>query len=189
MTRIAIVFATSGGNTLETARMAGVGCTEAGAQVALYNARDFSPRVLLEHDGILLGEPTWGDGAHHADFVAFDNAMAELLAPGKLLTGKGAAAFVGCDRAYRNFGRALELMEERLLACGASILQPGLKIELRHNPTSRAFTQQWGKEFVARLRGELAPLDFTKRMARAEVDKVMGISPAERERRDLAGLG
>lgn len=188
MTRIAIVFATSGGNTLETARMAAVGCTEAGAKVALYNAVAFSPGVLLEHDGILIGEPTWGDGAHHADYARFDAAMAEVLAPGRLLAGKGAAAFVGCDRAYRNFGRALELIEERLVECGAQVLQQGLKIELKHNPASREYTKQWGRDFVARLRGELERQDHTARMGRADVDRVMGISKAQREHRDLQGL-
>ncbi|MCC7508278.1 MAG: flavodoxin domain-containing protein [Planctomycetes bacterium] len=186
--RIAIVFASSGGNTLETARMAALGATEAGAVTALYSARDFSADILTEHDGLLIGEPTWGQGDHHADFRPFDDSMAQLLAPARRLHGKGAAAFAGCDRAYRNFGRAIELIEKRLAECGAEILQRGLMIELRHNPASREFTQQWGRNFVARLRGELAPEAHEPRMGRAEVDRVMGISLAERESRELGGL-
>ncbi len=186
--RIAIVFATSSGNTLETARMAAAGAAEAGAVTTLYCARDFSAEVLTRHDGILIGEPTWGQGDHHADFRPFDDSMAKLLVPAKRLRGKGAAAFAGCDRAYRNFGRAIELIEQRLAGCGADILQRGLMIELRHNPASREFTQQWGRDFVARLRGELAREAFEPRMGRAEVDQVMGISAAERENRELGGL-
>ncbi len=188
MTNIAIVFASSSGNTFETARLAAAAMMEHGAKVATYNAATFKADVLLEADGILLGEPTWGDGGHHADFLRFDQSMAEMLVPQRKLQGKGAAVFTGCDRAYRNFGRAIELMEERLIECGASILQRGLKIELRHKPISRAFTQQWGRDFLKRLRAELPPQPHIPRMTQKDVDKIMGVSEQERWNRDHGGL-
>jgi flavodoxin I len=187
-TRIVIVFASSSGNTLETARLASAAMMEHGAEVAMYNAASFKADVLLDAQGILLGEPTWGDGDHHADFRRFDESMAELLVPERKLQGKGAAVFTGCDRAYRNFGRAIEHMEERLIECGASILQRGLKIELRHKPISRAFTQQWGRDFLKRLQGELPPQPHIPRMTQPDVDRIMGVSEEERFRRDQGGL-
>jgi flavodoxin I len=187
-TRIAIVFASSGGNTFETARLVSAAMMEHGANVAMYNASTFKADVLLDADGILLGEPTWGDGDHHADFRPFDDSMADLLVPDRKLQGKGAAVFTGCDRAYRNFGRAIELMEERLIECGANILQRGLKIELRHKPISRAFTQQWGRDFLKRLRRELPVEPHIPRMTQKDVDKIMGVSEQERWNRDHGGL-
>jgi flavodoxin I len=186
--RVAIIFATSSGNTFETARLAAAAIGESGVDVAMFNALEFKADVLQDVDGILLGEPTWGEGDHHADFRPFDESMAQLMAPARRLAGKGAAAFTGCDRAYKNFGRAIERMEERLIECGANILQRGLKIELRHKPISRAFTQQWARDFLKRLRGELPPEPHIPRMSQRDVDRIMGVSEQERWYRDHGGL-
>ncbi len=104
------------------------------------------------------------------------------------MEGVRSAAFGGCDRAYRHFGRAVELIEDRLVACGAVITQRGLKIELAHTEHSRAFTAKWAQDFVARLRNQLPLQPYRPAMTKPEVDAVMGISADERKRRDNAGL-
>jgi flavodoxin I len=172
---LVIVYASGGGNTRETAECAAAGAREAGAEVDLYNVYMLDASILLEADAILAGEPTYGDGDHHADFIPFDRGMAELLAPARKLAAVPAAAFVGCDRAYRNFGRAIELIEDRLVECGAVIVQQGLKIELKHNDHSRAFTRSWAADFVRRTRGELAMQAYRPAMTREQADAVMGI--------------
>lgn len=187
--RILVAFASVGGNTAETARLLTVVATEARAEVTgPVDVRGQNAGILLGFDGLLIGEPTWGEGTHHTDFAPFDQSMAVLLQPGQKLLGVRAAAFGGCDRAYRNFGRAVELIEDRLVACGASVVQRGLKIELAHNDHSRRFTRQWAQDFVARVRGELEPQPNRPAMGKADVDEVMGISAQERKRRDNAGL-
>jgi flavodoxin I len=172
--KVVIVYASGGGNTRETAISAAEGARDAGADVDLYNVYQLDASILLEADAILAGEPTYGDGEHHGDFIPFDRGMAELLVPARKLEGVPSAAFVGCDRAYRNFGRAIELIEDRLALCGASIVQKGLKIELKHNDYSRAFTRQWGADFIRRARGELPFEAFRPAMTREEADAVMG---------------
>jgi len=174
--RLVIVYASGGGNTRETAEQAARGAREAGASVDLYNVYMLDAAILLEAQAILAGEPTYGDGDHHADFIPFDRGMAELLAPARRLQGVPAAAFVGCDRAYRNFGRAVELIEDRLEQCGARIMQQGLKIELKHNDHSREYTRRWGADFVRRARGELELERHRPAMTLAQADAVMGIS-------------
>lgn len=187
--KLVIVYASTGGNTRETAELAAEGAESAGASVDSYNAYGLDASILLEAEAILLGEPTWGDGEHHADWLPFDRGMAQELAPGRRLHGLPAAAFVGCDRAYRNFGRAIELIEDRLVECGARIMQQGLKIELKHNEHSRVFTRQWARDFVLRARGELPPQPYRPAMTREQADAVMGIGADERARREKRGLG
>lgn len=174
--KVIVVYASAGGNTRETAHMAAAGAKQAGADVDLYNVYQLEASILLEADAILAGEPTYGDGDHHGDYIPFDKGMADLLVPQKKLLGKPAAAFVGCDRAYKNFGRAIELIENRLVECGAHIVQQGLKIELKHNDHSREFTRQWGIDFVRRARGELPWQPNRPAMTPAEADAVMGIT-------------
>ncbi|MCB9932913.1 MAG: flavodoxin domain-containing protein [Planctomycetes bacterium] len=187
--KLVIVYASTGGNTRETAELAAEGAESAGASVDSYNAYGLDASILLEAQAILLGEPTWGDGEHHGDWLPFDRGMLELLVPRRKLDGVPAAAFVGCDRAYRNFGRAIELIEERLVECGARIVQQGLKIELKHNQHSRVFTRQWARDFVLRARGELPPQPYRPAMTREQADAVMGIGTDERGQRDRRGLG
>ena len=172
--KLIIVYASGGGNTRETAVCAAEGAKSAGAEVDLYNVYQLDASILLEAQAILAGEPTYGDGEHHGDYIPFDRGMSELLVQTRRLAGVPAAAFVGCDRAYKNFGRAIELVENRLVECGASIVQKGLKIELKHNDTSRAFTRQWGADFVRRATGELPPQAYRPAMTLAEADAVMG---------------
>lgn len=186
--KVVIVYASGTGNTRETAEEIAAGVRAAEAEADLYNAWLLDASILLEGDAILLGEPTHGDGEHHGDFIPFDRSMLELLVPGRKLEGVPAAAFVGCDRAYRRFGGAIELVEARLQQCGARIVQKGLKIELRHTESSRLFTRQWARDFVQRARGELPDQPARPAMTRDEVDAIMGISREERIRRGEKGL-
>ncbi|MCA8910490.1 MAG: flavodoxin domain-containing protein [Planctomycetes bacterium] len=186
--RLLIVYTSTGGNTRETAELAAAGAEAAGADVDLYNAYSLDASILLEADAILLGEPTWGDGEHHADWLPFDRGMASQLAPGRKLEAIPAAAFVGCDRAYRNFGRAIELVEDRLIECGAIVVQQGLKIELQHNDHSRAFTRQWAGDFVKRAAGASPHQPYRPAMTREQADAVMGISEDDRDDKNRRGL-
>lgn len=187
--RLLIVYTTTGGNTRETAELAAEGAlTAGGVEIDLYNAYGLDASILLEGDAVLLGEPTWGDGEHHADFVPFDHSMNELLVPERKLQGIPTAAFVGCDRAYRNFGRAIELVENRLVETGAKIVQQGLKVELAHNEHSRVFTRQWAHDFVLRAKGERPWQSHRPAMTREQADAIKGVSPADRERRNQSGL-
>lgn len=189
-TKVLIAFASVGGNTAETAGLCAEAAREAGAEVTgPVDVRGRDANILRGYDGLLIGSPTWGEGAHHFDFLPFDASMEALLQPMCALTGVRAAAFGGCDRAYRQFGRAIELIEDRLIACGANVVQRGLKIELAHNEHSLAFTKQWAADFVRRVRAELPPQPHRPAMAKADVDAAMGISTEERARRDNAGLG
>ncbi len=184
---VIVVYASAGGRTAETSALAAEAMDSAGARVTgPLNARGLDASILRGHDGIMIGEPTWGEGTHLPEFEPFARAMRELFEPAGL-QGARACAFSGCDRAYRNFGRALELIEGLLQDCGAVLLQRGLLIELSHNEHSRAATRAWAQQFVARLRGELAPQPHLPRMTRAEVDAVMGV--VDRDARETRGLG
>jgi len=186
--RVHILYASVGGNTAETANVCAAALLDAGAGVRLIKARSANVNDLTSADALLLGQPTWGDGDIHSDFMALDRAMQTELAPDKRLHGIPAAVFGGCDRAYRNFGRAVQHTEDRLLQCGATLVQRGLKIELAHNDTSRAFTHGWALAFLARVRGELRHEPHDPPMTPEDVDTIMGVTPQERQRRSTQGL-
>lgn len=184
MMRVFIGYSSTGGNTKRTAELVAEGVSRAGAEPDLYNVYLLDVSILAEYDAVILGEPTYGDGEHHHDFIPFDNAMEREVR----LEGVPAAAFAGCDRAYANFGRAVELIENRLEECGARIMQRGLKIELEHTAQSEVFTRQWGEVFVTRAKGELPAEPHRPAMKPEDVDKVMGVSKEERGARNRRGL-
>lgn len=186
--KVVVVYASGTGNTRVTAECIAEGAGEAGAEVDLYNVHLLDASILLEGDAVLIGEPTHGDGEHHGDFIPFDRSMGELLVHGRKLEGIPAAAFVGCDRAYRKFGGAIELIEDRLVECGGHIVQQGLKVELAHNEHSRSFSRRWAREFVSRARGERPAEPYRPAMTLEDSDRVKGVSGGERDRRDDRGL-
>jgi flavodoxin I len=98
---------------------------------------------LRNYDAILLGAYTWGDGDLPDEFLDFYHEMDSLN-----LTGKAAAAFGSCDSSYEHWGRAVEILTEKLVELGADVVLDGLKIELV--PTTAEIEQcsVFGKLFV-----------------------------------------
>ncbi len=178
---ILIVYSTGGGNTKNSAEAIAEGVKQAGGNlIGVKNVTEISVEELTRADCILMGEPTWGDGEHYDDFLPFDKAMKEKLAPGKKLAGKQAAAFAGCDRAYSIFGNAVDMIEDRLMECGAEIMQQGVKVELEHNEHSLNFCRKWGHDFAKRVSGEMPKQPYIPRMTHDDADRVKGIDPASR---------
>jgi flavodoxin I len=138
-----IVYASMTGNTEEIACHIGKGIEEAGLTVVLKDILEIDVEELRNYDAILLGAYTWGDGDLPDEFLDFYHEMDSLN-----LTGKAAAAFGSCDSSYEHWGRAVEILTEKLVELGADVVLDGLKIDLV--PTTAEIEQciVFGKLFV-----------------------------------------
>ena len=63
MSNIAIVFWSATGNTEAMADAVKAGAQEAGAEVSVFSASDFSADMVADFDAIAFGCPAMGDGS------------------------------------------------------------------------------------------------------------------------------
>lgn len=125
MSKILIAFASMSGNTEEIAELIKTGIEPLGHEIEMKEIENINTEILLEFDGILLGAYTWGDGELPYEVEDFYDDIENLD-----LTGKKAAVFGSGDHAYPKFCAAVDILEERLVACGAELIEEGLKVEL-----------------------------------------------------------
>lgn len=80
MSKVAVVFWSSTGNTEEMAEAVKAGAEEKGAEVAVYTASDFNADEVAEYDGIAFGCPAMGDEVLEEDEFQpmFDSVLPAL---------------------------------------------------------------------------------------------------------------
>jgi flavodoxin I len=125
MSKILIAFASMSGNTEEIAELIKTGIEPLGHEIEMKEIENINTEKLLDYDGIILGAYTWGDGELPYEVEDFYDDMENLD-----LSGKKAAVFGSGDHAYPKFCAAVDILEERLVACGAELIEEGLKVEL-----------------------------------------------------------
>ena len=125
MANAIVVFGTTSGNTELLAESVSQGLKEANLEVAIKNVVDTAVDQLKDYDLVVLGCPTYEEGDLQEDFTDFYEAMRGLS-----LKGKKAAVFgPGSEDMYpETFCHAVDILEERLKACDAEILDTSLKI-------------------------------------------------------------
>jgi len=168
-----IIYTTEGGNTDAYTAEAQNALKALGVEVTRKHVEQASPNDLKGVDFFILAEPTWGDGEHYDNWIPFDNDLQKAD-----LKGCKGAVIAGCDRSYAQYGVAVDLMEDTLTKAGASLLQKGLKVELK--PTDKFYTYlkgTWIPNLVKRAKGELPVEANTPRMTIFEVSEMMGIAP------------
>lgn len=125
MKKVMIVYASMTGNTEMMAESIADGIRSQNNEVVLKEAYEIDVDELLAYDGLLIGAYTWNNGNLPDEFLDFYEDMEGLD-----LSGKKAAVFGSGDTMYEYFGAAVDTIEERLIACGAELVQRGLKVEL-----------------------------------------------------------
>lgn len=124
MKKIIIIYGSTTGNTEQLAHFIGNVLEEHDdLDVTTKNVMDAGIEELPEYDVILLGSSTWGDGDLQDDFVDFYEQMKVLD-----LTAKTAAAFGTGDSSWEHFCGAVDMLEERLIKCGADVIK-GFKVD------------------------------------------------------------
>ncbi|MCM2533927.1 flavodoxin [Neobacillus pocheonensis] len=143
-----IVYASMSGNTEELAQLIGEGINQAGVTVEIKDILMSDVVELKEYDGILLGAYTWGDGDLPDEFLDFYEEMNSLDFKGKM-----AAAFGSCDSSYDHWGRAVDILSNKLVELGAEVVLDGLKIDLAPTDSEKEQCIQFGQSFGKKMRG------------------------------------
>ena len=141
--KVIIVFATRTGKCQTMAETISDAIKEEGIKVDIYPAAMVEAKYLLDYDLILLGSSTYGEGELLSEFLPLHSAMESLD-----LTGKRSAAF-GCgSKRYPLFCTAVDLLESRLIDCGASIVADSYKID---GPVmfDLDYLSDWAKKIVS----------------------------------------
>ncbi len=148
MATVCIVYGSETGNTKRAAEIVAAGLLERGHGARLVNAAEAGPEVFVEPcDALLFGVSTWGAVEEEVcqDFLAFYDELGKAD-----LKGRRAAVF-GCgDSGYDRFCKAVDFVEQRVQARGATLLQESLKID-RHPKDSPGLVEGWTGELAKRL--------------------------------------
>jgi flavodoxin I len=121
------------------------GLQDCGKEVVVRNVRQTQPEELNEYSLLLIGCSTWEDGALQRDFMQFKQRLGTLR-----LDGKYAAIFGPGSRDYPHFCAAIDILEAELVARGATLIQPSLRVE-GSGYAARPVATNWAKEIVAKL--------------------------------------
>lgn len=146
-----IVYASMTGNTEEMAQIIGEGILNGDVKTVVKDIWEVDAKELELYDGILLGAYTWGDGDLPDEFLDFYEDMTHIF-----LAGKMAAVFGSCDSTYEHRGRSVDLLTERLLKCGATVVHTGMKIDLAPTADEREQLFKFGQFFAETLKGVIA---------------------------------
>lgn len=124
MSKAIVIFGSTTGNCENMAEIIEAKLKSAGWDVTIKNVVDASAAEVADYDLILLGSSTWGDGELQDDFIDFELALSNVD-----LAGKKAAVF-GCgETSWPEFCAAVDIIEERVKGCGATLTTEGLKVD------------------------------------------------------------
>ena len=130
MAKALIAFGSTTGNTAEVANWVFDTLSANGMEVTLEDCAASDPSGLCDpYDLVVFGCPTYGDDEIEIQ-EDFELILDELEKSG--VSGKKVAVF-GCgDSSYFHFCGAVDVIEERAQACGASLAIESLKIDDPH---------------------------------------------------------
>lgn len=149
MSKVLIVFGSTGGNTQSVAERIEKLISEGGHEVTNKNVTEASKDELTNFDVILFGSSTWNDGELQDDFVPF---QMDLESNPPALSGKKFAAF-GCGESiYEKFCGAVDLLETSLANWGAQKIGEGLKIDgYPEEDDNVAKIEAWTKDIISKI--------------------------------------
>lgn len=126
MTKVILIYGSTTGNTEELTRHVAAGLKEGGMDVKVKNVTEAKTAELGAYDLIVLGCSTWYDGELQDDFVSFHEEMSGISLDGKKAAVFGPGNF---DFYADTFCTAVDILEQRLLQCGAVMVKEGYKID------------------------------------------------------------
>ena len=125
--KVLIVYGSTTGNTAGIAEALAERMGNAGLDVTVLNAADATAEGLCSgYDAALFGCSAWGtDEVEMQD--DFHTLFEDFGAIG--VSGKKTACFASGDSSFEHFCGAVDVIEGRLAALGAVIMEEGLKVE------------------------------------------------------------
>ncbi len=154
MAKAIVVYGSSSGETEWVSEIIADVLRENGIEVTLKDVTELGePEDILNYDLILIGSSTWGLGELQRDMKVFEPELRKLN-----LAGKFAAAFGPGDRiGYPDhFCRAVDIIEDDLIRCGAEIIMPPLKVDESEEREEREKKiRKWAEELAETLKEEM----------------------------------
>jgi flavodoxin I len=123
-TRGLLVFGSTTGATRILAGAVKKGLRLAGVDVVSKNVLRTKVEELPTFPVLVMGCSTWENGCLQKDFQRFKDALGDLRLDGVL-----AAVFGPGSHSYPNFCRAVDVLEKELVARGATLALPSLRID------------------------------------------------------------
>lgn len=127
MANVRIIFGSETGNTESIAEMVAEQIKAAGHNVACESAANVNAGGLAEgYDCVLMGVSIWGTDTIElqSDFAEYEGEFESMG-----LAGKKVAAFASGDSSFEFFCGGVDYIEEQFRACGAEIIEEGLRVE------------------------------------------------------------
>ncbi len=126
---ILILYATYSSGTETAAHVVGQCLAELNHNVVIKNISIADIDELADYDVLILGSPSWWvddkDGQPHEFYKTFFN----LLPPESLKDTKCAVFGLGHSDYYRNFCGAVEILEQKIVSFGGTLLCDSLKVD------------------------------------------------------------
>lgn len=119
-----VVFGSTTGNTEVLAEAVAEGLKVAGCEVLVRDASQANPSELKEHELVVLGSSTWGDGELQDDMDDFVRSFGSLA-----FEATPAAVFGAGDTSYDRFCEAVVTLSEELTARGARLVVEPFKVD------------------------------------------------------------
>jgi flavodoxin I len=145
ITRGLLVFGSTTGATRILAGAVKKGLLLAGVDVVAKNVLRTKVEELSTFPVLVMGCSTWENGCLQKDFQRFRDALGSLRLDGVL-----AAVFGPGSHGYPHFCRAVDVLEKELLARGATLALPSLRID-GSVYSKRAIAQEWAEGMKGRL--------------------------------------
>lgn len=151
--KVLIVYGSTTGNTAGIAEALGERMSAAGLETTVLNAAEATAEGLCNgYDAALFGCSAWGtDEVEMQD--DFNTLFEDFDAIG--VSGKKAACFASGDSSFEHFCGAVDVIEDRLAALGAVIMEEGLKVEGDY-AGSRDDVDGWCDRITATLKADMA---------------------------------
>ena len=142
-----IVYGTKRGVTGKMARNISDILSKHLISVDIKNVFEEKPGNLINYKINILGSSTWSDGDLQVDFLEFERGMDDID-----LTGTYCAVFGPGSSRFPHFCEAVEILQSKLISCGASLLLPSLKVDELGGRTE-AETAAWAEKLSNAIKG------------------------------------
>lgn len=145
MSRILIVYSSTGGNTKKVVQAVADLAGKSEHQIAVKKADQITPEEAATFDVCILASPTYAKGMLHYLMAGFMKEFRELK-----LMGKSCVVIALGDIKWgqEHHIAAAKLLEADIKKAGGKLLLPALKIDGRPEPHLKGTVVKWTKQFL-----------------------------------------
>jgi flavodoxin I len=145
-----ILYGSTTGNTEQLAATLKDHLSTGGLKAELKEVVEVTDELIKEHELLLLGSSTWGEGELQEDFEEFYEGMGEYDFQGKRFAVFGS----GDEECYPDtFCAAVGIIEEKLSDLGATRIIDGLKID-ENDADEEKLLHNWADQLLDEANSE-----------------------------------